>query len=221
MMQRARMQAFLAQPAQELSPWLMVAAAGAAALLALLVVPPLLRRRNGASAGSAGRAGGTDPAASASFADDDDVAPLRHEQRSIEREIEILKREVAEMTRRAAAQLDTRAERLERLIRAADERLAKLAAAAGAGEGVGAGTGDAPPQSPADEVSFAPAAGDRSSASAGGADVIDPSYVEIYTLCEQGLSIPDIAQRLRRPSGEVELILALRPRKHAVGASGE
>jgi DNA-binding NarL/FixJ family response regulator len=50
-------------------------------------------------------------------------------------------------------------------------------------------------------------------------EVIDPRHVEIYTLCEQGLSTQQIADRLHRPSGEVELIIALRPRSHAMGSS--
>jgi hypothetical protein len=41
----------------------------------------------------------------------------------------------------------------------------------------------------------------------------DPRHVEVYTLADQGLALAEIAQRLKRPNGEVELILALRPRR--------
>jgi len=39
---------------------------------------------------------------------------------------------------------------------------------------------------------------------------IDPRHAEIYAMADEGRSATDIASRLGRPSGEVELILALR-----------
>jgi hypothetical protein len=39
---------------------------------------------------------------------------------------------------------------------------------------------------------------------------IDPRHAEIYALADQGRSPRDIATHLGRPSGEIELILALR-----------
>jgi hypothetical protein len=39
---------------------------------------------------------------------------------------------------------------------------------------------------------------------------IDSRYAEIYALADQGRSPRDIATHLGRPSGEIELILALR-----------
>lgn len=41
----------------------------------------------------------------------------------------------------------------------------------------------------------------------------DPRHVTVYQLADQGLSINAIAQQLDRPHGEIELILALRPRQ--------
>jgi hypothetical protein len=39
----------------------------------------------------------------------------------------------------------------------------------------------------------------------------DPRHAEVYALADQGLSARDVARRLGRPNGEIELILALRP----------
>ncbi len=39
---------------------------------------------------------------------------------------------------------------------------------------------------------------------------LDPRHAEIYVLADQGRSSREIAHQLRRPDGEVELILALR-----------
>jgi hypothetical protein len=40
----------------------------------------------------------------------------------------------------------------------------------------------------------------------------DPRYEQVYTLADQGSTAQEIARKLDRPSGEVELILALRTR---------
>jgi DNA-binding NarL/FixJ family response regulator len=41
---------------------------------------------------------------------------------------------------------------------------------------------------------------------------LDPRHAEVYALADQGQSAYDIANQLGRPRGEIELILALRPR---------
>ena len=41
---------------------------------------------------------------------------------------------------------------------------------------------------------------------------IDPRHAEVYDLADEGQSAQDIARHTGRPSGEVELILALRGR---------
>lgn len=38
----------------------------------------------------------------------------------------------------------------------------------------------------------------------------DPRHAQVYALADQGRSSNEIAQQLHRPSGEIELILALR-----------
>ena len=43
---------------------------------------------------------------------------------------------------------------------------------------------------------------------------IDPRHQEIYTLADQGRNSREIAQQLNRPTGEIDLILALRGRKN-------
>jgi hypothetical protein len=206
MMSRAGMHATLAQNAQELSPWLLVAAAGFVALLALLVASPLLRRR------TIQKPTATESPAEARGADG----------RPVERDLRELMRELSEMTRRSTAQFDARAARLEQLIRAADERLAKLTSAMTPPASTPASTeGDGDGQHETrliESTPTAPAPPEPSSSPS--EDAIDPRHVEIYTLCEQGLSIPQIADRLRRPSGEIELIIALRPRNKRTTATG-
>jgi hypothetical protein len=206
MMQRAGMHALLSQNAQELSPWLFVAAAGAVVLVILLLASPLLRKRNEPAGGAATASARTttsplavktSPAASG-------------EHRALDRDIQILIKELADLTRRVNAQIaqvDERSAKLEQLVRAADERAARLRAM----QGTSNGDGDASSPAPTVEMTL--------TSSGPADDVIDPRHVEIYTLCEQGLSTQQIAERLHRPSGEVELIIALRPRSHAMGSS--
>ncbi len=109
------------------------------------------------------------------------------QQRSVEREMQNVLVEMSEMARQITAQIDTRAARLEALIRQADQRIAALNAL--------------PPsqpetKSPALEPADSPA--------------VDPRHAQVYALADQGRSSQEIAQELNRPSGEIELILALR-----------
>jgi hypothetical protein len=107
------------------------------------------------------------------------------QHRAVERQMETLLVDLSEMARQITAQLDTRAAKLEALIGEADERIAAMK--------------DAPPK----EESIAPRAV---------LPPIDPRHAEVYRLADAGLPNRDIAQQLNRPSGEIELILALRPR---------
>lgn len=116
-------------------------------------------------------------------------------QRAVEREMSNLLVELSEMARQVSAQLDTRAAKLELLIKEADEKIASLKSA-------GADAG------------FASAGGARAALEAmtlkRAEPEVDPRHAEIYALADQGRSSREIAQQLRRPDGEVELILALR-----------
>ncbi len=114
------------------------------------------------------------------------------QQRSVEREMQNVLVELSEMARQITAQIDTRAARLEALIHQADERIAALNALPSA----------ASPPSKSELKSLAPEAAESAQ--------IDPRHAQVYALADQGRSSKDIAQQLNRPSGEIELILALR-----------
>lgn len=128
-------------------------------------------------------------------------------QRSVEREMGNLLVELSEMSRQMTGQLDTRAAKLEVLLREADEKIALLRSLGGGGATGGGGPhgvlieaklleSDAVPMRATDE-SVAPA---------------DPRHAEVYDLADEGQSAQDIARQTGRPRGEVELILALRGR---------
>ena len=138
-------------------------------------------------------------------------------QRGVEEQMNNLLVELSEMARQVSAQLDTRAAKLELLIKEADERLAALRGA----------TGDAPPEQimppVADNGSVAQTAPSREIDSAEQAALsaarpttaeasADPRYADVYALSDEGRSAQEIARLLSRPVGEVELILALRPK---------
>lgn len=121
------------------------------------------------------------------------------QQRSVERQMQNLLVEMAEMARQISAQLDTRAARLQQLIADADQRMAML-------QNLQGDTGTTPgsfPRSVRDE----PATTD------------DPRHADVYKLADAGRTSADIAAALHRPSGEVELILALRPKSNRVSGT--
>lgn len=122
-------------------------------------------------------------------------------QRSVERQMQNLLVELSEMARQMNAQVDTRATKLQELIKQADERIAALKNLEGEPPEPKVFTPPAEPAPPAPPVeATSPVA------------ALDPRHVEIYSLADQGQGAKEIATRLGRPSGEVELILALRPR---------
>jgi len=96
--------------------------------------------------------------------------------------VESVMADAVELRQRLAAQLDSKAAMLERLIAEADDRLARLRSQPG-----GAPT----PESPSRPQS-------------------DPLRHEIYRLADEGLDPLEIAQRVDQPRGHVELTLALR-----------
>jgi hypothetical protein len=119
-------------------------------------------------------------------------------QRSVERQMQNLLVELSEMARQMNAQVDTRAAKLQELIKHADERIAELKKLEGE-----------PPEpkdfTPPSEPAPAPPVEERLPVVE-----LDPRHAEIYSLADQGKGAKEIATRLGRPSGEVELILALR-----------
>jgi hypothetical protein len=127
-------------------------------------------------------------------------APVGHlaQQRAVEREMSNVLVELSEMARQITAQLDSRAARLEALIQEADQKIARLSEAPPAGESLRPGP---PPQ----QMPPPP----------------DSRHQMIYDLADQGLTPRDIAARLRQPSGEIELILALRAKiDHSTAIQG-
>jgi hypothetical protein len=117
-------------------------------------------------------------------------------QRAVERQMQSLLVELSEMARQISAQLDTRSAKLQLLIEQADEKIAQLK--------------QLEQNAPCDFA--ASPAGGRAAESADPKPIPDPRHADVYALADQGRSAPQIAQTLGRPNGEVELILALRPR---------
>ncbi|HEX8340397.1 MAG TPA: hypothetical protein VF624_05765 [Tepidisphaeraceae bacterium] len=131
------------------------------------------------------------------------------QQRTAERQMETLLVELNEMARRMSAQLDTRSAKLEAIIKDADGRIAELRdlldAARTAGSAASAASFDAgASHGPADPVQPGCATSDVID--------IDPTHAKVHHLADDGKTVGEIAHALDRPSGEVELILALRPR---------
>lgn len=125
-----------------------------------------------------------------------------------------LARELDELGKRLADELDARADRLEKLLAEADGKLARL-------EKLTAATVQPVPESagPLTEVKhFAGSSGPADttaqpaaprSAAAVMAE-IDPLAGEIYKLADTGLPPVQIAQKLGQHTGKIELLLALR-----------
>ena len=129
-------------------------------------------------------------------------------QRDTERVMQNLLVELAEMSRQISAQLDTRSQKLELLMQQADERIAQLQRLQGE-------RATPPVFRPVDAMAdvyvpremSAPRELERVTPAAE-----DARHQEVYSMADQGRSAGDIARELDRPRGEVELILALRPR---------
>lgn len=150
-------------------------------------------------------------------------------QRRIENQMTELLVELEKMSRQMNAQLDTRAAKLEELIRQADERLEALRQAGLGGEaGTRAierelrsalriepreefGPDDAVDVGGAGGVGANSEGGRGGGGGGGGAPIpIDPRHAMVYRLADQGRSAGEIAREVGQPAGEVELILALR-----------
>jgi len=124
--------------------------------------------------------------------------PTIAQERAVERDMLELMAELSEMARRVTTQIDERARRLEELIREADRRIDRL--------------GVSPPQ-PLRQVDEGPII------SIGDDPQPDPQpdarHQQVYVLMDEGLNARQIAERLTRPEGEIELIMALRPGSRA------
>ncbi|MBZ0172979.1 MAG: hypothetical protein K8E66_11400, partial [Phycisphaerales bacterium] len=119
------------------------------------------------------------------------IAALRTQAENRSR-IETFRIEAHDFTRQMAALLDTKAARLEQLIADADDRLCRLAEAEH-------GSPPQPTRPPKNRTpSIEPTA------------AVDPGHVRIYQLADSGMDSIEIARQTGQPTGQVELILALR-----------
>jgi hypothetical protein len=139
------------------------------------------------------------------------------QQKSLERDMQNVIVELSEMTRQMSAQLETRAMKLEQLMRDADAKIAELhQAAETARASVASNDGRAGEFTAiaSDVVSTAPQFAQRPAMRLVSDDVShsEDRWAEVYRLGDEGLTLTEIARRLARPNGEVELILALRPK---------
>jgi hypothetical protein len=175
----------MVMPPDETTRWILIGAAAAGAFYLLVLRPRLQKHRRR-----------TDPL--------DRTGGLSH-HRSVEREMSNLLVELAEMSRQLGAQIDTRAARLEVLIQQADERIAILRSLGEPGNGSRDNRGVA--NSGADRGNVI---GMTTHPESPSSPMINPAHAEVYALADQGNTLGEIAARLGRPSGEIELILALR-----------
>ena len=162
----------LADSLSQLSPnaaWTLIALGGFGVVY-LFVLRPMMRRKKDPLERPAGFAG-------------------LSQQRSVERQMQNLLVELSEMSRQITAQLDTRAGKLEALIKEADEKIIAIQSANN-------GSTQPQPTNPIERIEEMP----------------DPRHAEVYALADEGRDSNDIASRLNRPRGEIELILALRSR---------
>jgi hypothetical protein len=127
-------------------------------------------------------------------------------QRAVERDVSNLLVELSEMTRRMTAQIDTRAAKLDALIREAEEKIALLRSL---GQGHSSGGG---PHGVLIEAKLLESDAVPMRQSEDSVPPVDPRHAEVYDLADEGQSAQDIARHTGRPRGEVELIIALRGR---------
>ncbi|CAN5568138.1 hypothetical protein BH09PLA1_BH09PLA1_04550 [soil metagenome] len=133
------------------------------------------------------------------------------QHRAVERQMSNLLVELSEMARTVSAGLDTRSAKLEALLDAADQRIETLRAL-NHSESAGASS------LPASSLLTSPDAARFEPIHDASTTVVPPPrveqrHVEIYAMSDQGRSAHDIAAALGQPTGEIELILALRPRE--------
>jgi len=117
--------------------------------------------------------------------------------------IDAFKVDAQDFTRQMAAILDTKAERLERLIVDADDRLARLERAEGTEP-------DRRPATPSPTPPSTAPTRPRVEVTGSAEQSLDPVHERIYRMADDGLDAVQIAQKTGQPTGQVELILALR-----------
>ena len=134
------------------------------------------------------------------------------QQRSVERQMQTLLVELAQMAQEITAKLDTRATKLALLIDDADEKAARLQQSIDGCRDAVAALSRPPPPAPVPEPVEVPALRPAFEPSLALPGAVDARHRAIYDLADQGHSPADIARQLDRQLGEIELILALRAR---------
>lgn len=124
-------------------------------------------------------------------------------------QIDELMAALADLSRQINGQIDTRLARLEILLQEADEAIAELAGPSGS-ESSTTQTAERTGQGAASE-SIKSLSEQFHQQGVSGAD--SPESREILAMVGEGLSAVQIAQRLNRPVGEIELILALNEKR--------
>ena len=177
-------------PPSPATSWTAIAI-GVFTIVYVAFIRPLTRKKKDEERPGGGRAAGE---------------PSLARQRSVEREMGNLLVELSEMSRQMTAQLDTRAAKLESLLREADEKIALL-------RSLGSGGGAASmPQGVLIEAKLLESDAVPMHSAENPIPPVDPRHAEVYDLADEGQSAQDIARQTGRPRGEIELILALRGR---------
>ncbi len=161
------------------------------AIMALSVVVMMLMRRRARSSSG--------PSAEAMRKRFDELAA----QRGVKEDMQQLLAELQDLSRKISAQIDTKFAKLETSIADADRRIEQLQRLLRTADGkptvdiVIGGDADAqmPPAAASDAAVGAPST---------------ERHAPVYELADAGKSPIEIAQALGRPTGEIELILALR-----------
>jgi hypothetical protein len=150
-----------------------------------------------------------------------DAAPAREryaqteKQQHATRDLERVMLELDQLSRQIHGRIDTKVAILEALIRDADERIARLSELAATGQhGPAIPLPDPAPEPGRDPPPQEPPA-DHPDVPQRAPDDADTRYAEVYDLADGGLAPVDIAGRVGRTAGEVELILALRKTRAA------
>lgn len=121
--------------------------------------------------------------------------------------------ELDRFARHLMGQLDTRFAKLQDVIQLADERIAKLTLLEKSGTQPAAGDAGHTGRLSAkhrDSLTASSRESDEQNSAANANAHAAESAVEVYRLADGGLAPPAIAERIGRPYGEVELMLALR-----------
>ena len=158
-------------------------------IMMLIVIARMLGRRKSVQHADRNAPKSTREAAQPSF-----TSTVAHDR------LERLMTDAEELTRRLAAVLENKAEKIEVLIEQADERLQALESAQADAEA----SPFVKPQAPQREGSTSDASDPPPPLS------MDPLHRKVYDLADQGLTPVDIARQIDKPTGQVELILALR-----------